>query len=181
MIKSCLTKTGLEYKIGWGRIILLNLLKTKIALFFILLIGLNACSSSRQTFGHRDVPDEFLIVSKPPLIIPPEFNLKPVQPGEPDPETILINNQKNTSTLLEIDPAKPSDAEALLLARANTARANPLIKPLLDAESGVQEKSEKLTKELLYGTPDPEKIKEEKAIDPDKNIEINRKKKLPGL
>ena len=38
---------------------------------------LAACSSGKNS------PDEFSVVNRPPLVIPPEAELKPPRPGEP--------------------------------------------------------------------------------------------------
>jgi hypothetical protein len=49
------------------------------------LVVLAGCadSSVRDTLGlNRDAPDEFTVVSRPPLSLPPEFSLRPPAPGE---------------------------------------------------------------------------------------------------
>ncbi len=52
----------------------------------LLLLLLAACDNStvRETIGlSRRAPDEFRVVSRPPLSVPPEFNLRPpARPGE---------------------------------------------------------------------------------------------------
>ncbi|MGE0754727.1 MAG: DUF3035 domain-containing protein [Alphaproteobacteria bacterium] len=52
--------------------------------YAVLLLGiLTACSSGdvQETLGlDRKAPDEFRVVSRPPLAVPPEFNLRP--PGD---------------------------------------------------------------------------------------------------
>lgn len=40
-------------------------------------IALTACG------GGKNAPDEFAVVDRPPLVIPPEAELKPPRPGEP--------------------------------------------------------------------------------------------------
>jgi hypothetical protein len=55
-------------------------------LFLTLPLLLAACAdgSVRDTLGlNRDAPDEFTVVSRPPLSVPPEFTLRPPQPGAP--------------------------------------------------------------------------------------------------
>lgn len=50
---------------------------------------LSACEGGevRETLGiTRDAPDEFVVVSRPPLSVPPEFDLKPPQPGAISPQ-----------------------------------------------------------------------------------------------
>lgn len=56
----------------------------------------------RDTLGvNRRAPDEFKVVSRPPLSIPPDFNLRPPEPGadpratgsaEKQAESLVINN-----------------------------------------------------------------------------------------
>ncbi len=57
------------------------------ALLLLLLasaLGLGACSSTQQTFGFgKRSPDEFAVVRRAPLVIPPDSTLRPPQPGAP--------------------------------------------------------------------------------------------------
>lgn len=56
----------------------------KISLVCLLL---SACSNAdmREKLGlNRHGPDEFQVVSRPPLSVPPEFNLRPPHEGGPD-------------------------------------------------------------------------------------------------
>ncbi len=55
-----------------------------ILLLMPLLLAACADGSVRDTLGlNRDAPDEFTVVSRPPLSVPPEFNLRPPRPGAP--------------------------------------------------------------------------------------------------
>lgn len=48
--------------------------------------GLGGCQSTRQALGMTKVtPDEFRIVTKAPLVVPPDYALRPPAPGEPRP------------------------------------------------------------------------------------------------
>ena len=48
---------------------------------------LSGCSGIRQAIGlDRVGPDEFAVESRAPLTIPPEFDLRPPQPGAPRPQ-----------------------------------------------------------------------------------------------
>ncbi|KJS38300.1 MAG: hypothetical protein VR70_10355, partial [Rhodospirillaceae bacterium BRH_c57] len=46
---------------------------------------LSGCGGGvKETLGlNRQAPDEFQVVSRPPLAIPPEFKLRPPEPGAP--------------------------------------------------------------------------------------------------
>lgn len=56
--------------------------------YCLLVATLAACggsgSSVRSTLGlNRQAPDEFKVVSRPPLSVPPDFALRPPEPGAP--------------------------------------------------------------------------------------------------
>ena len=59
------------------------------------LVSLAGCGSGvKQALGiGKDAPDEFAIVTKAPLVIPPDFNLRPPQPGAPRPQTSTPSQQ----------------------------------------------------------------------------------------
>ena len=47
-------------------------------------IALSGCSSIRDLAGlQKKSPDEFAVTTKAPLVIPPDFNLRPPMPGAP--------------------------------------------------------------------------------------------------
>jgi hypothetical protein len=49
--------------------------------------ALSACSHTKATgFGNRNSPNEFAVTRQPPLVIPPDFALRPPRPGEPRPQ-----------------------------------------------------------------------------------------------
>jgi hypothetical protein len=48
---------------------------------------LSGCGSARQTFGlDRKPPDEFSVLTRAPLAVPPEYKLRPPTPGAPRPQ-----------------------------------------------------------------------------------------------
>lgn len=52
-----------------------------------LMLLLPGCSGFRQAIGlDRTGPDEFAVESRAPLTIPPDFDLRPPQPGAPRPQ-----------------------------------------------------------------------------------------------
>ena len=45
-------------------------------------LALMGCESVREATGAAKVaPDEFTVLTKAPLVIPPDYNLRPPQPG----------------------------------------------------------------------------------------------------
>lgn len=52
-------------------------------------LTLGACSQLSKLAGsQKNPPDEFKIVNKPPLVMPPDFNLRPPRPGAPEPQNL---------------------------------------------------------------------------------------------
>jgi hypothetical protein len=102
---------------------------------------LSACQSTvQQTFGiGKRAPDEFQIVRRQPLIIPPDSTLRPPQPGEPGPQEVSTATQARevlTGTQATSPPAPVtmSPGESALLADAKT-QADPDIRRRLLEEN----------------------------------------------
>jgi hypothetical protein len=131
---------------------------------WIALFGLTAllagCSDITDTLGlGRNPPDEFAVVDRPPLALPPDFDLRPPQPGAPRPQDESTN--KRASTMLfgpgaqvsstpdrgflagnGTSNASHSDAEKALLETAGAAKA----------ETGIREKVDREASQKVVGT-----------------------------
>lgn len=60
-----------------------------VAVAIIASLSLGACSQLSKIAGtSKNPPDEFKIVNKPPLVMPPDFNLRPPRPGAPEPQNL---------------------------------------------------------------------------------------------
>jgi hypothetical protein len=102
-------------------------------------LGLSACSNAQRTLGlDPEAPDEFTVVSKAPLTIPPDFNLRPPQPGaarpqEQDPtaraQAALVGDAQSTGT------ARSTPGETALLQVARAQDADPNIRQVLNQET----------------------------------------------
>jgi hypothetical protein len=50
---------------------------------------LAGCQSASKALGmSKVVPDEFRVVTKAPLVVPPDYALRPPAPGEPRPQEL---------------------------------------------------------------------------------------------
>jgi hypothetical protein len=50
-------------------------------------LALSGCSGVKQMIGlDPQAPDEFTVESRAPLVVPPEYDLRPPQPGAPRPQ-----------------------------------------------------------------------------------------------
>jgi len=110
-------------------------------------VALGACSSFRQAIGSaKNPPDEFTIVTKSPLVIPPDYNLRPPQPGaaarnEPDPDAQArdaLFPQGAAAQAAALGSAY-SDGEKLLLTKTNALAVDPDIRRRITTDAGQED------------------------------------------
>jgi len=126
------------------------------AFFFFASLFLVGCGSELGKVLGTDKlpPDEFTILTKPNLIIPPEYNLRPPAEGEIRPvpqqpsrelQAILFNNSVNTEEF--------SNSEINLMTGADVAESIPNIKEVLDSEMRDVEDVNENLKTQIINTP----------------------------
>jgi hypothetical protein len=99
--------------------------------------GLAGCESTSKALGMSKVtPDEFRIVTKAPLVVPPDYALRPPAPGEPRPQELQPESAARTALLGQREAEVRSDGEKLLVAKAGADKADPLIRYVVDDEFG---------------------------------------------
>ncbi|HEX5264720.1 MAG TPA: DUF3035 domain-containing protein [Phenylobacterium sp.] len=99
--------------------------------------GLAGCQSTRDALGMTKVtPDEFRVVTKAPLVVPPDFALRPPAPGKPRPQELQPESAARTALLGAREGEARSDGEKLLVAKAGAEKADPLIRYVVDDEFG---------------------------------------------
>ena len=100
-------------------------------------VGLAGCQSTQRALGMSKVtPDEFRVVTKAPLIVPPDYGLRPPAPGEPRPAELQPESAARNALLGQRDSENRSQGEKLLVARAGADKADPLIRYVVDDEFG---------------------------------------------
>jgi len=108
------------------------------------LLALPGCDSLRREAGMtKQSPDEFAVVTKAPLIIPPDFNLHPPAPGAPplnqegptDTAQTALFNSSDPQTVAAGMGGNLSLGERMLLANAGAQNADPTIRAELQADS----------------------------------------------
>lgn len=100
-------------------------------------VGLAGCTSTRKALGMNKVtPDEFRIVTKAPLVVPPDYALRPPAPGEPRPQELQPESAARTALLGQREAEVRSDGEKMLVAKAGADKADPLIRYVVDDEFG---------------------------------------------
>lgn len=175
-----------------------------VRLTLLLPLVLTACSGGemRQTLGlDRKAPDEFVVYARPPLSVPPEFDLKPPRPGEEGPHSVsteaqarkaLLGTQAKPSSLdgMDADPAvatavvpvleadAPSAAQSSFLKKAGAEKADPNIRADLRQDVIAAPEKKKKAQSLYEELVEDEKT--EPVIDAKKEAERLRRNKDEG-
>lgn len=107
---------------------------------------LSGCENARDAIGiSKQSPDEFAVVTRAPLTLPPDYGLRPPKPGAPRPQEvevkdsargILVPTQQRAGSGVETRPSA-SIGEIALLAKAGAKDADPGIRRLIDRESSI--------------------------------------------
>ena len=105
-------------------------------IFMLNLSLLSGCGSElSDVLGTNKMPpDEFTILTKPPLIVPPEYNLRPPAEGEIRPNAQQPNRQLQSILFGQNQTDDFSSSEISLMTGSDVAEAIPNIKDVLDSE-----------------------------------------------
>lgn len=129
---------------------------------------LPGCADIRAIVGlDRRTPDEFAVVSRAPLALPPSFDLPQPRPGAPRPqegtanaraESVLFGGRQSGFYFNgQFSPAGPaSPGEAALLARSGTGNAQPGIRQMVnrEADQEIEDSGGFAAGLLFWQTPD---------------------------
>jgi hypothetical protein len=111
-----------------------------------LLVGavamLSGCSTIRDAAGmEKSAPDEFAVLTKAPLVIPPDYNLRPPRPGavptnqiEPTQAAQMALFGNDPVTIASQLPGTYSESEKMLLAQAGIQNIDPQIREHLASD-----------------------------------------------
>ena len=143
--------------------------KLSIVFPMVIALGLTACGGSeiRKTLGlEKKAPDEFTVISKPPLAIPPNFSLRPPKPGAVRPQDLDPNVQAQKSvfgsdpdklgqitrfTTAGNVPMSKSQGEISLLQLAGIDQRDSNIRELLKQETSVlTEREARFVDQLIF-------------------------------
>ncbi|HXU57980.1 MAG TPA: DUF3035 domain-containing protein [Verrucomicrobiae bacterium] len=114
-------------------------------------LALSGCTATMNALGMgKHPPDEFVVVTHPPLEVPADLTLVPPQPGAPRPQeesaaqlaeaAVLGTGAQaegtDTASSTQILPSGPATAgEEAFLQNAGVAKADPKIRQLVDTEA----------------------------------------------
>lgn len=160
----------------------------------------SGCTTASKALGVRkNTPNEFNILTKAPLIVPPEYNLRPPRAGEINVEEKYATVAARKALLGDIDPAEPSAGEAVLIAKAGGGSADPAVRVIIDGQNSIERKSRGFADRILFWQDGEVKDENGQPLNPDDEarrikaiesatgggkVEIKRRPanaKLPGL
>jgi hypothetical protein len=146
--------------------------------------SLTACGNSdtlSRTFGlTRDAPDEFMVTTRAPLSMPPDFSLRPPRPGAPRPMEQSERTQAEQAlvpqTALGGAQGGDSPGQDALVQQAGPAASNQ-IRQQVDADARMQQSNTSFVSKLLFWQqPTPPGI----VVDPQKEAQRLRENAALG-
>jgi len=122
-------------------------------------VSLMGCHAFREASGlSKDSPDEFAVVTKAPLIMPPDYNLRPPRDGAPPTNQVEPTQSAQAALFDANDPNAPkpaagdvSESEKQLLASANATNPDHTIRQLVATDGRSMEAADdNFTKKVLF-------------------------------
>lgn len=166
----------------------------------IALIAAAASAATACSTGPR-TPDEFRVVRKAPLTVPPDYNLRPPAPGEARPQELQPDAQARVAVFGSDFGKEATEGEKLFVKQAGGDAVDRTVRAEVDYDSSqIVRKNRNFADMILSfgkkdGTSDQvvdasveaERIKAQEAaladVTANKQVLIKRKRtgKLPGL
>lgn len=114
-------------------------------------LGLGGCGQMRSSLGMtKSSPDEFAVMTQAPLTLPPDYTLRPPQPGASRPQEAAPRQAAAQAVFGSSPGASAStSAEDSLVARAGGDNADPNVRQELDQTANVQQRSGVVTRTIL--------------------------------
>ena len=151
----------------------------------------SGCSDLRSAFGlEKHSPDEFKVVRRAPLSMPPEFGLRPPTPGAARPQersirqearqTVFRGEEEETTVALPqgTDEAGRTAGEVALLNKAGAAKPDPGIRRLVNQETtSLAEEDQNLVERLMFWRDKPVYGS---VVDPEKETQRIRENQSMG-
>jgi hypothetical protein len=136
---------------------------TTIGALLGVLAVLGACEGVKKQLGYtKQAPDEFRVVSRAPLTLPPDYALRPPEPGATRPQEGTATDQARRAVFRVDEPKGPtleeqaavaglSRGEVSLLKLAGAEQADPKIRTTVDRETlQINEENQDLLETLVF-------------------------------
>lgn len=156
-----------------------------LAVMFTAVMALSACSDVKEELGvGRNSPDEFTVVKRAPLTLPPDYTLRPPAPSSEAQSNADAATQARTALLgKETTPAVEGAPEKTFLDKLGVASANPGIRDLIDEDNGyIALKNRTVAEKLVFWDDNGPSDKDipDSVVDPQKEAERIKENKAEG-
>lgn len=119
------------------------------------LFAVAGCSGAKKQLGiSKSKPDEFSVVKRAPLEMPPDYVLRPPRPGAVRPQESEMAVEAETAVFgrgANRNAYKPDSAEEALLYKAGAKDTDENIRQIVDEETSALVPDEKAVSERLFG------------------------------
>ncbi|MGE0256339.1 MAG: DUF3035 domain-containing protein [Alphaproteobacteria bacterium] len=143
---------------------------TAVALLAATVVLAGCGEDTKRSLGlSKPAPDEFSVVSRAPLSLPPDYTLRPPRPGAEGATVSEARQQARQTVFRGPDAAQTpvqaavrntapdqSRGESVLLARAGAINATPDIRTTVDRESAVLARADETFLDRLLNFRDPQ-------------------------
>lgn len=130
---------------------------TRAACGVSLVLLLGACENVKDQLGlNKSSPDEFSVLTRAPLSLPPNYNLRPPEPGAERPQQTSVQDQVKAA----LYNASPSNAasgapatlgESALLARAGLSENQSNIRSIINEDNAIYaEEGDSFVNSLIF-------------------------------
>lgn len=125
-------------------------------------VALGGCEQTKSLFGlEKRAPDEFAVYSRAPLSLPPDFALRPPEPGSDRPQRVMPRDDamaalggakgKNAAQAAAQAAAPGDPGLQALLRQLQATNTDPNIRNEVDRETSIlASESETFTDKLLF-------------------------------
>jgi hypothetical protein len=148
------------------------------------LATVTACSQAKEQLGlTRSAPDEFAVVKRAPLAMPPDFALRPPRPGAARPQEQHPEEQAKVAVFGQsVDTGDGfTKSEAAFLDQAGAFNAQPDIREAVDQETAAMApKTQPVAKRLLNIGSDDKLEPATTVVDPKAEAERLKQNKETG-
>jgi len=131
---------------------------------------LSSCGGLRRALGmNKNTPDEFAVVNHGPLVMPPDYNLRPPAPTADRPQELppAETARAALSGRAKIDAMRSggmSRGEVGLLSKAGADQAGPDVRQQLEKESSAFASEQKSFTDRLLFWRDSKTVREEGVV-----------------
>lgn len=122
-------------------------------------MALSGCTEVRRSLGYeKSAPDEFQVVERAPLALPPDFSLRPPSPGAVRPQEGSPRDQarqallgRRNAPLTPISTQGRTPGDVALLKRSGAENIQPDIRTLVNKETqGLIEADKSFADKLIF-------------------------------